>query len=122
MAFGVRHQSACATRQSAASCNATVSGAGNSGHEPGERRSRSGVAGRSVGGGDCADPLFHPNNDGVTETCITVSREPGAVQPFENNWSEHWQGRWGARCVICGRCITLMVWLSPEIHDSDGDR
>ena len=71
MAFGVRHQSACATRQSAASCNATVSEAGNSGHEPGERRSRSGVAGRSVGGGDCADPLFHPKKRRGLQKSVT---------------------------------------------------
>ena len=62
MRFGVCHQSACATHQSAASCSAAVAGIRVSGYRAGHRRSRSGVAGRSVGATESADPVFHPSN------------------------------------------------------------
>ena len=68
MAFGVRHQSACATRQSAASCSAAVAAVQVSGYRAGHGRSRSGVVGRSVGGGDCVDPLFYPVTAGYLNT------------------------------------------------------
>ena len=62
MPFGVCHQSACATRQSAASCSAAVAGIRVSGYRAGHRRSRSGVPGRSIGGAEPVGPVFHPNN------------------------------------------------------------
>ena len=62
MSFGVRHQSACATRQSAASGSVAVAGVLVSGYRAGHGRSRFGVAGRSDGGANAAVPVFYPDN------------------------------------------------------------
>ena len=62
MRFEICHQSARATNQSAASCSAAVAGIRVSGYRAGHRRSRSGMAGRNVGGTKSDDPVFHPNN------------------------------------------------------------
>ena len=74
MAFGVRHQSACATHQSAASCSAAVAGIRVSGYRAGHRRSRSGVAGRSGGGANAAVPVIYPDSSGVAQV---DKRRPG---------------------------------------------
>ena len=68
MAFGVRHQSACATRQSAASCSAAVAGVRVSGYRAGHGRSCFDVAGRSGGSANAAVPVFFPSNGDVTQT------------------------------------------------------
>ena len=65
MRFGVCHQSACATHQSAASCSAAVAGIQVSGYRAGHRRSRSGVAGRSIGGAEPVGPVFHSSSGEV---------------------------------------------------------
>ena len=121
MAFGVRHQSACATRQSAASCNATVSGAGNSGREPGERRSRSGVAGRSVGGVRYADPVFHPSNGEAHR-----NRSPLNSGPFNRDPGVRLRGRtnrWRRGTACCALRPTILRlapprarWARPPAH------
>ena len=95
MPFGVCHQSACATRQSAASCSAAVAGIRVSGYRAGHRRSRSGVAGRSIGGAESVDPVFHPSNGGthanwslVDSTrsgrvkCVCTRGPDGVSQPY----------------------------------------
>ena len=69
----VRHQSACATRQSAASCSVTVAGIPVSGYRAGHGRSRFGVAGRSGGGANAGVPVFFPSNG-----------DPQQKQPPEN--------------------------------------
>ena len=61
-ALRVRHQSAFATHQSAASCSAAVAGLRVSDYRAGHRRSRSGVPGRSIGGGHRPHPIFQPSN------------------------------------------------------------
>ena len=62
MPFGVRHQSACATRQSAARCSAAAAGIRVSGYIARHGRSRFGVAGRSGGGANAAVPVIYPDN------------------------------------------------------------
>ena len=76
MPFGVRHQSACATGQSAASCSAAVAGIRVSGYRAGHRRSRSGVAGRSIGGAEPVGRVFNPkNNDEVHRNLSPANSE-----------------------------------------------
>ena len=58
----IRHQPECPWNQTLADPCAPVSGAGNSGDEPGGRRTCSSMAGRNVGGTNSAGPVFHPSN------------------------------------------------------------
>ena len=68
MSFRIRHQSACAARQHAASCSVAVAGIRVSGYRAGHGRSRFGVAGRSAGGANAGVPVIFPSNGDVTQT------------------------------------------------------
>ena len=63
----IRHQTECSWNQTQTDRGATVSEAVNSGDEAEQCRSRSGVAGRSVGGANAAFPVIYPDNGGMTQ-------------------------------------------------------
>ena len=92
MRFGVCHQSACATHQSAASCSAAVAGIRVSGYRAGHRRSRSGVPGRSIGGAEPVGPVFHPNNGDVSHK--EHSRVFRSGLPSPRAWGTVLDGAW----------------------------
>ena len=58
----VRHQTGCGRHQTPAVWNAPVTEARGSGIWVGDRRSRSGVLGRSGGDAECSDHDFYPDN------------------------------------------------------------
>ena len=121
MPFGVRHQSACATRQSAASCSAAVAGIRVSGYRAGHRRSRSGVAGRSIGGAEPVGPVFHPSNGEAHRNQSPLysgpfNRDPGVrLRGRTNRWR-----RGTARCALRPTILRLAPprarWARPPAH------
>ena len=80
MPFGVRHQSACATHQNAASGSAAVAGARGFCDRAGARESHSWGRWRSVVGCNRADPVFHPSNGGVSQAIQST------VKPEQFTW------------------------------------
>ena len=58
----IRHQTECSWNQTQTDRSATVAGIRVSGYRAGHGRSRSGVAGRSIGGAEPVGPDFYPDN------------------------------------------------------------
>ena len=77
----IRHQPECTWNQTMTDPCAPVSEAGNSGDEPGGCRTCSGMAGRSNGGTNSADPVFHPSNDKGAQVYGTSGWEKRSANP-----------------------------------------
>ena len=75
MPLGIRNQSGFATHQSAASCFAAVAGLRVLGYRAGHRRSRSGVAGRRIGGPEPVGRIFQPSTDNARRFLSPVNSE-----------------------------------------------
>ena len=81
MPLGIRNQSGFATHQSAASCFAAVAGLRVLGYRAGHRRSRSGVAGRRIGGPEPVGRIFQPSNGDGTQTIRSPAKSDELTQP-----------------------------------------
>ena len=114
----IRHQPECTWNQTLTNPCAPVSEAGNSGDEPGGCRTCSGMAGRSNGGTNSADPVFHPNSGDLTGTIQTLARPPW----FRQRRSP---GRWHAvaRAEVVPRSSRRSPDLRPcaECRDAASD-
>ena len=80
----IRHQVDCGWAQTPANVSEVTAGARTSQTCAGEGQSHRGVSGRRAGGGDRADPVFHPNNEATHSSWNADNRKrpalPGAFR------------------------------------------
>ena len=104
----VRHQTGCGRHQTPAVWNAPVTEARGSGIWVGDRRSRSGVLGRSDGDAECSDHDFYPGNGTGAVARARLARNRSS-RPGWMAWSER-------RSSI--PCPSRLGWASRDIVTS----
>ena len=116
----IRHQVDCGWAQTPANVSEVTAGARTSQTCAGEGQSHCGVSGRRAGGGDRADPVFHPSNDETHSNRFPVNSAGFSTIPFLNRapvpdhrlpiaWTRMIRSR-TPRCLACGR---------PMVRDTD---